>query len=156
MFLLWAPMLNERLKVLGPYPLKGNIIEVSDVDFSLLTWWGGIFSEGKEKYIEQHFGLRDYLIRIYNHLAFILWKFTNADSMIIGKNNYIYAIDYIEAVEGKDYIGHNRIADQTTKLRLIQDTLEKLNITLLVVMAPTEKINSNAVTTVITKCLLSV
>ena len=136
MLLLWAPMLNERLKVLGPYPLKGNIIEVSDVDFSLLTWWGGIFSEGKEKYIEQHFGLRDYLIRIYNQLAFILWKFTNADSMIIGKNNYIYAIDYIEAVEGKDYIGHNRIADQTTKLRLIQDTLEKLNITLLVVLAP--------------------
>ena len=56
--------------------------------------------------------------------------------VVIGKENYLYEKGYIDAFFGVDFIGHDSIAISAYKLKMIQDTLAKLNKTLLIILAP--------------------
>jgi hypothetical protein len=58
-----------------------------------------------------------------------------ANGVIIGKENYLYEENYIKAYTGKDFIGKPAIYEVTTKLKSLQDSLEKKNITLVVCLA---------------------
>ena len=136
LLMLFAPIVQDRYRLIMPFPLKGVAEDYKDVSFDKNSWWDGTYSRKKEDYISHNFGLRDYLIRLYNQLSFDLWKTSNTMDVVIGKENYLYEKGYIDAFFGVDFIGHDSIAISAYKLKMIQDTLAKLNKTLLIILAP--------------------
>jgi hypothetical protein len=133
---LFIPIIQDLTHFVYVKPLTGDIEKVRSPEFSLHDWFERNFQEKKEKYLNQEFGLRNYLVRLHNQLCYWLFNEAHAKWVVVGKENYLYEMGYIDAYCGRDFIGEEKIIDQVTKLKFIQDTLKKLNKTFLFVVAP--------------------
>lgn len=138
MFLAVIPFLQEQFKIIKLEPLKGAIETPVEKDFTLKEWFAGTYQEEEEKYLNASFGFRNLFIRLNNQLAFNLFNKAKANSVIIGKDNYLYETKYITAYYGEDFIGYDSIANRMKKLKFIQDTLAKINKQLVVVFTPSK------------------
>jgi hypothetical protein len=133
---LILPGIQSKLNLFKVKPLQGAITNAPDTSFSVHAWFSGNYQEEKTKYLNDVFGFRNLFVRINNQVAFNLFDYALANGVIIGKNNYLYEESHIEAYCGLDFIGEDSISQRMTKLKYIQDTLAKLNKTLLLVFAP--------------------
>lgn len=133
---LFLPLAQELFNLMDIKPLDGAVEKADKPVFYIRQWLSGDFQKKKEKYIEQEFGFRNFLVRLNNQLAFGLYNKAKANNVIIGKENYLYEAAYIDAYYGKNYIGDELILDKVSKLKFISDTLKKLNKNLIVIIAP--------------------
>lgn len=117
-------------------PLKGYIQLSEKPEFSIDSWMNGSFQLNYDKYLEDHIGFRNLLVRLYNQIDFSLFRVGHAAGVIIGKEDYLYELNYILAYTGKDYLGDDFIRDKCEKIKIVQDRLSKLNTELLIVLAP--------------------
>jgi|SRR6185437_6534139 len=118
--------------------LKGDVTIAGSVPFSIAGWFSGEYQDAKEKHLNDVFGFRDLCVRINNQVEFSLFKKINANSVILGKDNYLFEYNYIKAYFGTDFIGEDKIRERSERIRFIQDTLAKLNKTLMIVFAPSK------------------
>jgi hypothetical protein len=116
--------------------LFGDFQSAADIDFTIKGYFSGDYQEKKEKYLNDNFGFRSYAIRVNNELSFDLYKKTTAKEVVIGKEDYLYEEHYINAFFGLDFIGIDSISAKLSKVKAIQDTLEKLGKSLMVIYAP--------------------
>ncbi len=116
-------------------PLRGAITATEKKDFTIKDWLSGEYQEQEEKYINENFGFRSLFIRANNQIAYSLFKKAKANGVIIGKQNYLYERYYIKAYYGIDYIGADSIKERMRKLKFIQDTLYKLDKSIILVFA---------------------
>lgn len=133
---LFIPLIQGSFTIFEIKPLFGAITLQKKKDFTFKDWYSGDYQINRESYLNQNFGFRNLFIRINNQLAFSLFNKTIANSVIIGKKNYLYELGYINAYYGDDFIGLDKIAEKVKKLKFIQDTLQKLNKSLILVFAP--------------------
>ena len=136
LLLLLLPLLQESLTIFQLEPLKGAIETVEKPVYSFETWKNGDFQKNYEKYVNNNFGFKSIFIRLNNQQAYSFYNQAKANGVVIGKENYLFEKNYIKAYLGTDYIGEKAIQNQVTKLRKIQDTLQKLNKDILMVFAP--------------------
>ncbi|HEY9114980.1 MAG TPA: hypothetical protein VIN10_09770 [Bacteroidales bacterium] len=116
-------------------PLKGAITEPEKATFSFSGWFSGDYQEKEETYLNESFGFRSWFIRINNQIAFSLFNKAKANGVIIGKENYLYEDNYIKAYYGTDFIGKDSIEQRMQRLKFLQDTLGKLDKSLIMVFA---------------------
>jgi hypothetical protein len=135
LILLIVPIIQNKFNIIKIEPLKGAITEPEKKYFSIKDWLSGDYQEQEEKYLNETFGLRSFFIRINNQIAFSFFGKAKANGVIIGKNNYLYEENYIKAYYGTDFIGIDSINNRIQRLKFIQDTLKKLNKTIIVVFA---------------------
>jgi hypothetical protein len=133
--LLLIPMIQSKFEFVKLAPLKGAITQPDDAHISIGGWFSGDYQQKKEHYLNETFGFRNLFIRINNQIAFGLFNKAKANGVIIGKHNYLYEENYIKAYYGTDFIGVDSITHRIERLKFIQDTLSKLNKTLIVVFA---------------------
>jgi hypothetical protein len=136
--LLFTPIIQHVFEFKTLEPLKGAVTNHEDATFSKKEWIDGTYQEKKELYINSNFGFRNFFVRLNNQVDFNLFDKANAKGVIVGKDNYLYELDYIKAYTGEDFIGMDSIDNSLRKLKLIHDTLEKLNKHLLFVFAPSK------------------
>lgn len=136
MILLSLPLLQSTFHVFSVQPLKGAITKVTVPELTYSSFDDGSFQEKFDKYIENNIGLRPFFIRSNNQVAFSLYNKALARDVIIGKDNYLYELNYIKAYLGHDFIGKDVIREKVRKLKQIQDTLKKLNTNLVILFAP--------------------
>jgi hypothetical protein len=136
MVLLCAPLAFMLVLPAGIMPLKGSIEEVKPPNIAINTWFNEEFQKGFEKYINQNFGFRNILVRLHNQIDFTFLNKINAREVIIGKENYLYENNYIQEYIGANFIGEEKITERINKLKLIEDTLLKLNKQIVVIIAP--------------------
>lgn len=134
--LLVLPAVQSIFKVVKVPPLNGAVREPVEADFSVKSWFSGDFQSKHEEYMNESFGFRNFFVRLNNQLAFNLFKKAKANGVIIGKDNYLYELNYLLAYKGKDFLGQDSIKHKMERLKFIQDELAKKNKTLLVVFAP--------------------
>lgn len=134
--LLFLPILQQVFEFKKLEPLKGALVTPKNVTFSKSDWLEGLYQEKKEIYVNSNFGFRDFFVRLNNQVDFNVFDKANAKGVIVGKDNYLYELDYIKAYTGEDFIGMDSISNSLKRLKLIHDTLEKLNKHLLFVFAP--------------------
>ena len=134
-FVLLLPLIQKRYKLFKIDWLKGAIVEVPNVKFSSKKWLSSDYQERKEKYINHSFGFREVLIRLNNQLVFDYFQKARANNVVVGKNNYLYEENYIKSYYGIDFIGKDSISTRIEKLKYIQDTLQKLNKTFVLIFA---------------------
>lgn len=116
--------------------LKGDIILKEKPVFSWNSWYSEEYQKKTEGYLNEQFGFRNWYVRLNNQYKY--WMFNNAmaKGVVVGKSGELYEKGYIMTYYGHDYLGYYTILNRCTKLRLIQDTLSKLNTNFVIVMAP--------------------
>lgn len=115
--------------------LKGDLEQVPASTFSKEKWFDGTYAKETDKYITHNFGYRPNLVRMDNQIAFSLFGETRAKNVIVGKEQYLYEKNYIDAYTGRDFIGEDIINDKVGKFKLIQDSLAAKDKHLLVILA---------------------
>lgn len=133
---LFLPLIQSTFHYTQIEKLSGDYVPAPNIKITRERWFSKEFQEKKERYINDHFGYRESCIRIYNQFSFEIFKKAKANGVTIGKENYLFEQGYIDAHYGQDYIGVDSIRNRCMKLALINDTLKKLNKTLLLVFAP--------------------
>ena len=117
-------------------PLKGYIKLANQPEFTWEIWAEGTYQSKFDKYLEDHIGLRNVLVKFYNQVDFSLFRKGHAAWVIIGKEDYLYETNYILAYTGRDFIGKDVIKEKCRKIKVVQEELEKLDTELLIVFAP--------------------
>lgn len=133
--LLAIPAVQGFFKIFEEKPLQGAIVPAPDTILTPDAWFSGRFQLVREKFQNENFGFRNFFVRINNQIAFSLYKIAKANSVIIGKENYLFEENYIKAYYGKDFIGIDSTKHRIEQLKFIQDTLSKLNKNLIIVFA---------------------
>lgn len=130
------PALQLQFEIFDLKPLKGAIKKKVKPTFSDSTWYAGSYQDSLANYIDDNAGFRSTLIRLNNQLYYSLYDEARASQMLIGKEGYLYEVNYIKAVKGIDFVGRDAIQKKVEKLKAIKAKLKKKGIDLLVVMAP--------------------
>ena len=116
--------------------LQGAYVKAEKPVFSWKTWMDGSFQQQEEGYVNEHFGARNFMVRLYNQVRFSVFRAAGAKDVIVGKNDYLFEQDYIDLYYGTHALGKEKIGEQIRKLRFLQDTFKKKGIDLLVVFTP--------------------
>ncbi|MFI5148226.1 MAG: hypothetical protein ACHQRM_00720 [Bacteroidia bacterium] len=133
---LFIPLLQQEFSLVKTKDLSGVYSKTLPEPFTINNWLDGAYQTRQEKYLNENFGFRSTCVRINNQLAFSLYNEARAISVIIGKGNYLYGDGYVNSWYGTDFIGDSLIEENICKLKVIQDTLQKKNITLLLMFVP--------------------
>lgn len=133
--ILITPWLQSEFGFIKSAPLHGTVTKPENETFSFSSWFSGSFQKRKEEFLNDTFGFRNFCVRINNQIAFSLFHKANANGVIVGKNNYLYEKNYIDAYNGTDFVGYDSIEHIVRKLKFIQDTLGKLDKNLIVIFA---------------------
>ncbi len=99
------------------------------------SWFSGDYQHQEEKYLNESFGFRNTCIRIHNQLAYSLFQKAKANSVIIGKEHFLFEGNYIDAYYGNDFVGADSLRHRLQRVKFLQDTLSKLNKTVILVIA---------------------
>ena len=133
---LFLPAIQMQFRIFEVKPLNGAVEQIESPTLSSKTWFNETYQSDIEKFLNQNFGFRNNLVRIYNQLAFWFYDKTTARNVVIGRQNYLYEENYIRAYYGRDYIGDSLIVERVKRLKAIQDVLAKSGKLLVVAIAP--------------------
>ena len=136
MGVLLLPLFQESTHLFTEKRLNGFFVPAKNPTTKFENWWNGTFQDSFELAHNEQFGLRNSFVRIHNQFEYELFKRASTNGVIVGKNDYLYEINYIKAYNGEDFIGEKAINELTRKIKILQDTLAKRNITLIVAIAP--------------------
>ena len=135
MLVLALPLLQSRFGLINEKSLEGYVSEVK----MPVPCKEGLFStnyqSGLELYISRNFGFRASVVRVYNQVQYSLFKKANAYSIVVGRDNYLFAMGYIRALTGENYLGQKRISEKSIKIQKIQRDLESKGKNFIVVIA---------------------
>lgn len=133
---LWLPFLQSFTDYFELEPLKGDVETVADVTFDKDNWFSGEYQSGKAKYLKNNFGFRRTMVRVNNQKLYNLYNKTTAKKVIVGKDEYLYEENYIEAYLGNNFIGEKKITHNVTRLKQVKQELSKLGKNIVYIMAP--------------------
>jgi hypothetical protein len=105
---------------------------------SVESWFSGDYQHTTDDYNNEAFGFRNFFVRLHNEIRFLLFKKTNAEGVIIGKDDYLYEYGYILAYKGREFMGEQVLNDTIAKIKQLQDTLRLFDKHLIIVMAPSK------------------
>jgi hypothetical protein len=134
--LLFLPMIQKETKLIDFHPLDGSFKIIENPSFKLSAWFDGEYQIAQQKYLNQNIGFKSFFVRSYNQIYFTFFNQARANSVIVGKENYLYEENYIKAHLGRDFIGDDQISEKIRKLQKVYDTLQTKGIDLIVVFAP--------------------
>lgn len=136
LLLLLLPFCQRDLKLFQVIGLKGSFTIPKKPHLTFQNYYAAGFQDSLNKYIENTVGMRPDLVRLHNQLQYSLFGKLNANSVIIGKNDYLYELNYIKAVYGLDYVGDEKVAEDVGKTVKVREWLQKKGKDLIVVLAP--------------------
>jgi len=134
--ILFIPLIQNTLKLFTVRDLKGSFKLSPDIEFISEYWFSGLFQENKEKYVNEHFGFRNTLVRTNNQVKFNLFKKTSNIETVIGRDNYLFAKAYIESYTGENFVGSEKIIATCGVIKALQDKMQEQGKIFLPVLAP--------------------
>lgn len=127
-------------------PLNGFTTVAEEPSLTLANFASGDFQNKAEDYIGDHFGFREFFIRLYNQFSYSCFRQINNDNIKEGRNHELYLKMYLDEITGKTLYSKygnveeaKAIAQQNVEetLRLI-DTLHSHGTKFLFVFAPSK------------------
>ncbi|HLO89892.1 MAG TPA: hypothetical protein VK172_01890 [Lentimicrobium sp.] len=137
--LLLLPGIQGRFKIVKEPVLEGAYkqAEAPSIDsLSVDSWFNGHFQEEYDQRLEQNIGFRSLLVKFNNQIDFSLFDKANAEGVVVGKENMLFEEDYIKEYLGMYYVGDSVWINKAIRLKQVQDTLNKIGKTLLVIFEP--------------------
>ncbi len=136
LFLLWAPMLQQNLKVFKGGELRGAYVVPTDTALTAQTWFNGIYAARETNFLRSSFGFQGDVIRLYNQIQYNVFDIAGTENVVIGKQGYIYEQRYIDSYYGKNFTGDEKLIKRAAAAKELQDTLARHGIFLFTVFAP--------------------
>ncbi len=133
---LFLPMIQMVKPFVEVGPLFGSIVPTAKDSLTLEAWFDGTYQENRNKYINEQFGFRNTAVRLHNQIAFFLFRKAKANGVIIGKEDYLYEIKYINAFRGAEEINQSELDSNLFMLKAIQSKLKERGVEFIVVMNP--------------------
>lgn len=136
--LLLLPMLQEKFHFIKVKELYGAYDLAPDDSFTVKNWKEGTYQDAKNKYVNDHIGLRPWLVRLNNQVDFSVFKIAHPGNVIVGKDGYLFLDAYVKDHFSQNIADTNLACDLMHKLKALQDTLENMGKTVLLVHAPSK------------------
>lgn len=144
MVLMFLPMLQQFSGLINFKPLKGVTNEVPKPVLSFDNYRSGKFQSQAEKYMSANFGFRQPFIRLYNQYIWTCYHKTNVESLVIGKDNWLYEHYFVDDYEGKRALNYadnqeelkKLLRDNAIRIRKLQEILEQYGKHLFVLVEP--------------------
>jgi hypothetical protein len=116
--------------------LIGLVISDEKPKFSLKDWFSGDFQKTSDDYDNDHWSLKELMVRLNNQFYYKAFNQIRVNNFVIGKNDYVFSEGYIFSAFGDDLVKEEKVKDLLQKAKVVQDTLKKKGIDLLLVYAP--------------------
>jgi hypothetical protein len=137
LLILLMPAVQMGFGIFREKPLQGAFNLAEKPTFTKEKWYGGQYQEGVEKYLKDHSGFRNFLVRLQNQLDYSLFSEANAEGVVVGKNRQLFEYDYIRSWLAIDYPGDSFLEKKLLRTRWVQDYLKReKGIDLVVVFEP--------------------
>ena len=116
--------------------LVGLVISDEKPKLSAASWFDGSYQSETEDYNNDHWAFKEKMVRLNNQLYYKAFNQIRVNNFVMGKDNYLFSEGYIFSAFGDDLMPEEKISSLLQKARVIQDTLRKKGIDLLLVYAP--------------------
>ena len=90
MVFLFVPIIQEWGGIFPVKPLKGVIEPTPKPELTFDNYKSNTFQTQSEKYLSEHFGLREPVIRLYNQYVWSAYNKTYCTFIVPGKQGYLY------------------------------------------------------------------
>ncbi len=133
----FLPAIQKEFKIIPLSSLNGASISIEKSNFEIQSWFDGSFQQNFDSWLEENIGFRNWFVRLFNQIDFSLFNKLHAAKVVIGKNNFLFEKDYIEAYFGYDFIGKEVIRQKTKTAVAVQKFLKQhYNIDVVYIFAP--------------------
>lgn len=143
MVLLFVPLVQQELHPFRVKPLNGATVAVEMPRLDMESYANMSYQNQLEKYAANHFGFREFVIRLYNQYIF-LYRKTYASDVAIGKDKWLYSKKSVTdhyRQEYRLYVENNEALEQTfrknlERLKKVQELLDAYDTKLFVLICP--------------------
>lgn len=116
--------------------LTGLVISDEKPKFSAADWFSGTYQSETEDYNNDHWAFKEKMVRLNNQFYYETFNQIRVNNFVIGKEDYLYSESYIFSAFGDDLLPEGKVTSLLQKAKVVQDTLKKKGIDLLLVYAP--------------------
>lgn len=103
---------------------------------TIASWFNARYQSKLEDYLHSGSNVGEKLTPLKNQLDYWLFNKINVKGCVIGKEGYIISEGFIKGYMGLDFIGEKVIKEKLRKAKVVQDTLKKKGIDLILAFAP--------------------
>jgi hypothetical protein len=124
MVFLFVPVVQEWTGIFPVKVLKGAIEPTPKPELTFDNYRSNTYQSQIEKYVSEHFGLREPVIRLYNQYVWSAYNKTYCHFIVPGKNGYLYYALAVNEHYGTELPKHypsndKAIADADKELRMM-------------------------------------
>ena len=137
--LAWLKFVNRESKEDVTYNkpnLVGLVISDDKPKFTLKEWLSGDYQKLSDDYDNDHWSLKELMVRLNNQFYYKVFNQIRVNNFVIGKQDYVFSEGYIFSAYGDDLMKEEKVKELLRKAKVVQDTLKKKGIDLLLVYAP--------------------
>lgn len=116
--------------------LTGLVISNEKPELTRENWFSGLYQSETDDYNNDHWALKESMVRWNNQFYYSAFNQIRVNGFVIGKEDYVFSESYIFSAFGDDVLPENKISTLLQKAKVLQDTLKKKGIDLLLVYAP--------------------
>ena len=136
---VFAPIFQHITDLFKEPKLNGAFTTTEYKNFSLIGFQNHNYQQNTEAYLNDNFGFRSFFIKLKNSVEFLAFNKTSTDDIVVGKKGYLYSKSSIDLGRGKWYSGKKRNSKAISELVKMKQTLDSLNINLLVIIGPSKE-----------------
>jgi len=130
------PLMMGLLKKDNVPQLTGIVINNENPELNSNTWFSGEYQSLKDDYNNDHWAFKELYVRLNNQLYYQFFNQLRVNMFVSGNDNYVFSETFIYSAYGDDYIGKENIEKKLIKAKVVQDSLKKKGIDLILVYAP--------------------
>lgn len=142
----YAPMLQQNWKPFKFKDLIGYHVPTEKPEYNYFSYVKGNFQRQSEQYLQENFGFREPLIRMYNQCIYDLFKTTSNNDVAIEKDGWLYhtetVCEYYGNMEQKFGLNSNQVSDlldeEARCLAKVNTILKEYGVHLLVFTLPSK------------------
>lgn len=138
MVLVFLPLIQQIHPFVKVEKLHGAFVKNVEPKLLLEDWLSGDFQTKFDKYINDTVGFKPFLVRTYSQINYSVFLTSPNKGLVLGKEGYVYELNYIDAHTGLNYVGDEKIDSLIFKLEKVVDTLKKINKEIIVIFAPSK------------------
>ncbi|MDP3557795.1 MAG: hypothetical protein Q8T03_10505 [Bacteroidota bacterium] len=127
---------NEEDLTYNKPNLVGIVISNEKPVFSKASWFDGSYQSTSDDYNNDHWAYKERMVRLNNQFYYKAFNQIRVNGFVLGKNDYAFSEGYIFSAFGDDLIKEEKVKTLLQKAKVVQDTLKKKGIDLLLVYAP--------------------
>jgi hypothetical protein len=136
LIIIAIPMLLSFVSEDNKPNLVGLVISNEKPRFSWPDWFDGSYQSGMDDYNNDHWAFKEKMVRLNNQFYYDAFNQIRVNNFVSGKDDYVFAEGYIFAAYGDDLVKEEIFKTQLRKAKVVQDSLKKRGIDLIIGVAP--------------------